>query len=121
MEEIQTRLYQWSQLDNQLKVLNKQSSLIRKQKEELQKQVIPILEHQQLTENTFSIPALKTTVLCKTQVSNDSLSYKYLLEIFESYFNSSEKAIDLLDYIKQNRKKQTSRVLKTTELIEDSD
>ena len=55
MEEIQTRLYQWSQLDNQLKVLNKQSSLIRKQKEELQKQVIPILEHQQLTENTFSM------------------------------------------------------------------
>ncbi len=121
MEEVQTCLYQWSQLDNQLKVLNKQSTEIRKKKENLQKQVIPLLKQQELTQNTFSIPALKTTVLCKPQHTSESLSYKYLQETFESYFDSSEKAVDLLNYVKQNRKKQTTMVLKTTELIEDTE
>lgn len=121
MDDIQVRLYQWTQCDNQLKEINKKASVLRKQKDELQSQILPILQQEQLTENTFSIPALKTTVLCKTHSTNESITYKLLQELFTSYFNSTDKANELIQFIKQNRKKQTHMLLKTTELIEMED
>jgi hypothetical protein len=113
MDELQVKIFQWTQLDKQLKEINKQSSEIRKKKEELQKNICPIIKDNQLESNIFSIPSLQANVSLKEQRTSESISYKFLEEKFNEYFKKVEEGQQLLQYIKDNRKKEVNYILKS--------
>ena len=118
MDELQQNMYQWTKLDKELKEVNKVASDIRKKKEDLQKQICPLIVDHQLEDNVFSVPSLQTNVSFKEQKTSESMSYKFLEEKFTDYFNSPEECSALLTYLKENRKKGTTFVLKSSVLEE---
>ena len=118
MDELQKQLIQWTKLDKELKEVNKLASEIRKQKDSLQKQLCPLIQENNLEENIFSIPSLKTDITFKEQKTSESISYKFLEEKFTDYFNSPDECSALLTYLKENRKKGSTFVLKSSVLEE---
>jgi len=118
MDELQKQLIQWTKLDKELKEVNKLASEIRKQKDSLQKQLCPLIQENNLEENIFSIPSLKTDITFKEQKTSESMSYKFLEEKFNNYFESPDDCLKLLQYLKDNRKKETTYVLKSSEIKE---
>ena len=118
METLQKNLFQWSKLDKELKELNKQCSEIRKKKEKLQSKICPLIQSEQLEDNIFSIPSLNTNICYKEQKTSESMSYKFLEEKFNEFFDTPDKAAILLQYIKDNRKQEVSHVLKSSLLKE---
>jgi DNA repair ATPase RecN len=117
MDTLQKNLYQWTKLDLELKELNKKSSEIRNKKDILQSKISPIIKSEKLEDNIFSIPALQTNILFKEQKTCESLSYKFLEEKLNDYFDTPEKTGLLIQYLKDNRKAETSYVLKSNHLI----
>lgn len=119
MDELQIQIFQWTQLDKELKKINKKGSEIRKKKEELQGNICPLIQENKLEDNIFSIPSLQSNVSFKEQKTSESISYKFLEDKFNDYFKSPEEAQKLLQYIKDNRKKEVNYVLKSFEIKED--
>ena len=119
MDTLQKNLLQWTKLDIELKELNKKCSDIRKKKDILQSRVCPVIQSENLEDNIFSIPSLQTNILLKEQKTSESLSYKYLEEKLTDYFDTPEKTGLLIQYLKDNRKTETSYVLKSNLLKEE--
>ena len=121
MDELQQNMYQWTKLDKELKEINKVASDIRKKKEDLQKKLCPIIQEHQLEDNVFSIPSLQTNVTFKEQKTSESMSYKFLEDKFNDYFETQDECQKLLQYLKDNRKKESSFILKSCVLKEDDE
>ena len=121
MDNLQQLMFQWTKLDKELKGINKQASDIRKQKEDLQSQLCPIIQEHKLEENIFSIPSLQLNVTFKEQKTSESMSYKFLEEKFNDYFETPEDCLKLLQYLKDNRKKETTFVLKSSGIKEEDE
>jgi len=119
MDTLQKNLLQWTKLDIELKELNKKCSDIRKKKDILQSRVCPVIQSENLEDNIFSIPALQTNILLKEQKTTESLSYKFLEDKLNDYFDTPEKTGLLIQYLKDNRKTETSYVLKSNLLKEE--
>ena len=117
MDTLQKNLLQWTKLDKELKELNKQCAEIRKKKEKLQSKICPLIQSEQLEDNIFSIPSLNTNICYKQQKTSESMSYKFLEEKLNDFFDTPDKSAILLQYIKDNRKQEISHVLKSS-LIE---
>jgi len=113
MEDLHVLMFQWTKLDKGLKEFNQQSALIRKQKDDLQKQICPLIQEHKLQDNVFSIPSLQTNVSFKEHKTYESISYKFLEEAFNEYFDTPEEALTLLQCLKDRRKKDSMFVLKS--------
>lgn len=118
MDELQFQIFQWTQLDKQLKKINKKASEIRKQKEELQGNICPLIQENKLEDNIFSIPSLQANVSFKEQKVSESISYKFLEEKFNEYFKTVEEGQQLLQYLKDNRKREVNYILKSMDTKE---
>lgn len=121
MENLQKLLIQWTKLDKDLKNINRMASDIRKQKDDIQNQLCPFIKEHQLEDNIFSIPSLQTNVSLKEQKVSESMSYKFLEEKFNDYFKTQEECLKLIQYLKDNRKKETSFVLRSSILKGDDE
>tara|TARA_B110001469_G_scaffold127138_1_gene146861 strand:- start:1080 stop:1439 length:360 start_codon:yes stop_codon:yes gene_type:complete len=113
MDNIQQYIVDWVKTDKQLKQLNKESGDLRKQKDTIQCNLLPLIQENNLQENVFSIPALNVDISCKESSTYETISYKYLEEKFNDYFDTYEEANKLLIYLKENRKKNTFISLKS--------
>tara|TARA_Y100000389_G_scaffold203111_1_gene250488 strand:+ start:238 stop:603 length:366 start_codon:yes stop_codon:yes gene_type:complete len=121
MDQLQTLMFQWTKLDKELKDVNKQASNIRKQKDELHKKLCPIIQQNNLQDNMFSIPTLETNVMLKEQKVSESISFKFLEDKLNTYFETQDECLQLIQYLKDNRKKETSFVLKSSEIVPDDE
>ena len=121
MDELQQNMYQWTKLDKELKEVNKTAATIRKQKDDIQKQLCPFIKEHQLEDNVFSIPSLQMNVSLKEQKTSESMSYKFLEDKFNDYFETQDECQKLLQYLKDNRKKESSFILKSCVLKEDDE
>jgi hypothetical protein len=119
MDDLQQYMFQWTKLDKELKEVHKVAADIRKQKDDLHKKLCPLIQDHQLEENVFSIPSLETNVTFKEQKVSESLSYKFLEEKFTGYFDTQEEGSKLLQYLKDNRKRENSFVLKSSRIGEE--
>ena len=121
MENLQKLMLQWTRLDKELKEVNKIASDIRKQKEDIQKQLCPLIQEHNLEDNVFSIPSLQTNVTFKEQKTSETISYKFLEGKFNDYFETQEECLKLIQYLKDNRKKETTFVLKSSGIKEEDE
>jgi hypothetical protein len=118
MDMLQKHLLQWTKLDKDLKQVHKVAADIRKQKDILQSKICPVIQSEQLEDNIFSIPSLQTNICFKEHKTSESLSYKFLEDKCNGYFDSPDKTQMLLQYLKDNRKQESSYVLKSSVLKE---
>ena len=118
IEVLQKDLLMWTKLDVELRDLTKKCAEIRKKKDILQSRICPIIQSENLEDNIFSIPALQTNVLFKEQSTSETLSYKFLEEKLNEFFDTPDKTPTLLQYLKENRKQSKTYVLKSSLLKE---
>ena len=121
MEDLQQIMFEWTLLDKGLRKLNKKTTVIRKKKDDLQKILCPLIQENKLEDNLFSIPSLQTNISFKEQKTSESISYKFLEEKFNDYFETQDECLKLLQYLKDNRKKESSYVLKSSVLKDDEE
>lgn len=114
MESLQRNLLQWSRLDKEIKEMNDQIKVLRKKRDILQSKICPVIQSEDLNDNIFSIPSLQMNVVFKEQKISESMSYKFLEEKLNAYFDKPEQTQVLLQYLKDNRKQEITHTLKST-------
>ena len=108
-------IVKWIHYDNKLKEYNEKSKRLREEKEKLSEK---IFEHYEVYNKdksdlpTFNVEPLKTRVGVHKSNHYESLNYKFLTECLREYFDSEEKAKDILVFIRDRRSLETKVTLK---------
>jgi len=118
MEELKQLMLEWTKLDSELKELNKKCAKVRQNKDVIHKLLLETIQTNKLQDNIFSIPSLKTNVVYKEQTNYESMSYKFLEDKFNEYFDTQDECLQVLQFLKDNRKKNKSFVLKSEEITD---
>ena len=125
---METKIVQWVQCDNQIKEYNdKMKGKIKPVKEmrdklgdEILKEInISQIEKSQIP--TFNIQALNTSIVPTVNNSYEGYTNKFLSDCFTEYFNSEEKAKELLTFMKNKRKVEKKYSLKRNYLMDLND
>ena len=125
---MESKIVQWVQCDDQIKEYNdKMKEKIKPVKqmrdklgdEILQEINISNLEKTQIP--TFNIQALNTSIVPTVNNSYEGYTNKFLSDCFSEYFNSEEKAKELLTFMKNKRKVEKKYSLKRNNLMDLND
>jgi len=121
---MESKIVQWVQCDNQIKEYNdKMKEKIKPVKdmrdklsdEILQEINISSIEKSQIP--TFNIQALNTSIVPTVNNSYEGYTNKFISDCFTEYFNSEEKAKELLTFMKNKRKVEKKYSLKRNILM----
>ena len=122
---MESKIVQWVQCDNQLKEYNdKMKEKIKPVKEMRDKlsdeilQEIDISNVEKSNIPTFNIQALNTSIVPTVNNSYEGFTNKFLNDCFTEYFNSEEKAKELLTFMKNRRKVEKKYSLKREVLMD---
>jgi len=125
---MESKIVQWVQCDDQIKEYNdKMKEKIKPVKEMrdklgdeiLQEINISHIEKSQIP--TFNIQALNTSIVPTVNNSYEGYTNKFLSDCFTEYFNSEEKAKELLTFMKGKRKVEKKYSLKRNHLMDLND
>jgi len=116
MDEIQKNIVEWIQYDTKIKDEAQKMKGYKEKRDLIGDSLMPLLEGNDLQEHTFNIPQYKKSFGCSESSSTEGMSYKFLETCFNEFFDSPDKSKELIQYIKDNRKKTTKRVFKCTDL-----
>jgi hypothetical protein len=116
MEE---KIIQWVQCDNKIKEYNDKSKKIKDIKNRLCNEICKDID---FNENKSKIPHYKLeglNIMITPQESNiyENYNNKFYKECFSEYFQSEEKAEELLNFMKSKRKVSKSFSIKRINLI----
>ena len=120
---INTLIINWVKCDIQLKENNEINKKIREKKNQLENDIIRYLINNKLTDKTFQITDINTSVEYTKVKEYENITYKYLEKCLESFFkgnikekNNDEIITELLKYIKLNRNVNEKEILKKTKI-----
>ena len=115
---MESKIVQWVQCDDQIKSYNDKMKEMRdKLSEEILHEIdIGNVEKSQIP--TFNIQALNTSIIPTVSNSYEGYSNKFLLECFTDYFDSDEKAKELIQFMKNKRKVEKKYSLKREVLMD---
>ena len=113
MEE---KIVKWVQYDDKIREYNDKNKLLKDEKDKLGVSIMQGLEIDETRNNKempqFKIESLNTRVLCHQSNNYEGLTNKFLAECFREYFDSEEKAKELLLFLKNKRQVNKKMVLK---------
>ena len=122
---METKIVQWVQCDNQIKEYNdKMKEKMKPVKEMRDKLSEEILQHIDIGNvdkskiPTFNIQALNTSIVPTVSNSYEGYSNKFLQECFTEYFQSEERAKELIAFMKSKRKVEKKYSLKREVLMD---
>ena len=125
---MESKIVQWVQCDNQIKEYNdKMKEKIKPVKEMRDKlsdeilQEIDIGNVEKSNIPTFNIQALNTSIVPTVNNSYEGFTNKFLNDCFTEYFNSDEKAKELITFMKNKRKVEKKYSLKREILMDLND
>ncbi len=125
---MESKIVQWVQCDNQIKEYNnKMKEKIKPVKEMRDKLSDEILQEINISDiekskiPTFNIQALNTSIIPTINNSYEGFTNKFLNDCFTEYFNSEEKAKELLIFMKGKRKVEKKFSLKRNVLMDLND
>ena len=101
------KIVQWVMYDDKIREYSDKNKLLKVEKDKLGTSIMEGLEIDETLNNSdmpqFKIESLNTRVMCHQSNSYEGITNKLLSECFCEYFNSEEKAKDLLLFIKNKR------------------
>ena len=102
----------WVLYDNALKKLNLQQKKLKENKELFENELLVLIKQNSLENLTLNIDNSKISL--NSSSTNPSLTYKFLEESFNEYFNDHVESKNLTNFIKRKRKynKKTNYSLK---------
>ena len=125
---METKIVQWVQCDNQIKEYNdkmkEKMAPVKQMRDKLSDEILQALNIDNLEKSqipTFNIQALNTSIVPTVNNSYEGYTNKFLSDCFTEYFNSEEKAKELLTFMKNKRKVEKKYSLKRNHLMDLND
>ena len=125
---METKIVQWVQCDNQIKEYNnkikEKIKPVKEMRDKLGDEILQEINISQIEKSqipTFNIQALNTSIVPTVNNSYEGYTNKFLSDCFTEYFNSEEKAKELLTFMKNKRKVEKKYSLKRNILMDLSD
>lgn len=125
---METKIVQWVQCDDQIKEYNdkmkEKIKPVKQIRDKLSDEILQALNIDNLEKSqipTFNIQALNTSIVPTVNNSYEGYTNKFLHDCFTEYFNSEEKAKELLTFMKGKRKVEKKYSLKRNHLMDLND
>ena len=122
---METKIVQWVQCDNQLKEYNdkmkEKMKPVKEMRDKLSNEILQEIDVSNVDKSkipTFNIQALNTSIVPTVSNSYEGYSNKFLLECFSEYFDSDERAKELIQFMKNKRKVEKKFSLKREVLMD---
>ena len=126
--KMETKIVQWVQCDNQIKEYNnkikEKIKPVKEMRDKLGDEILQEINISQIEKTqipTFNIQALNTSIVPTVNNSYEGYTNKFLSDCFTEYFNSEEKAKELLTFMKGKRKVEKKYSLKRNHLMDLND
>ena len=104
MSEFNSNIIQWMEHDNEIKQYNEKIKELKSKKYTLESNILSHIENNDLKGNIFNLPSYSSKLQYNNVKSYETMTNKYLTEKFTKYFNDPVKAIELLEFLKNERK-----------------
>lgn len=125
---MESKIVQWVQCDNQIKEYNdkmkEKIAPVKQMRDKLSDEILQEINISQIEKSqipTFNIQALNTSIVPTVNNSYEGYTNKFLSDCFTEYFNSEEKAKELLTFMKNKRKVEKKYSLKRNILMDLND
>ena len=125
---METKIVQWVQCDNQIKEYNdkmkEKIAPVKQMRDKLGDEILQEINISSIEKSqipTFNIQALNTSIVPTVNNSYEGYTNKFLHDCFTEYFNSAEKAKELLTFMKNKRKVEKKYSLKRNILMDLND
>lgn len=125
---MESKIVQWVQCDNQIKEYNdkmkEKIKPVKEMKDKLSEEILQEINISNIEKSqipTFNIQALNTSIVPTVNNSYEGYTNKFLSDCFTEYFNSEEKAKELLTFMKNKRKVEKKYSLKRNVLMDLND
>jgi hypothetical protein len=122
---METKIVQWVQCDNQLKEYNdkmkEKMKPVKEMRDKLSNEILQEIDIGNVEKSkipTFNIQAMNTSIVPTVSNSYEGFSNKFLLECFSEYFDSDERAKELIQFMKNKRKVEKKYSLKREVLMD---
>ena len=112
MSEFNSNVIQWVEYDNQIKQYNEKIKSIKSDKSTLEVNILSHIENNDLKNNVFNLSSYSSKLQYNSNKSYETMTNKFLLDNFTKYFNDENKAKELLEFLKNNRKFENKVSLK---------
>ena len=116
---MESKIVQWVQCDDQIKEYNDKMkgkiAPVKQMRDKLGDEILQEINISQIEKSnipTFNIQALNTSIVPTVNNSYEGYTNKFLHDCFTEYFNSGEKAKELLTFMKNKRKVEKKYSLK---------
>ena len=122
---MESKIVQWVQCDNQLKEYNdkmkEKVKPVKEMRDKLSEEILHEIDIGNVEKSqipTFNIQAMNTSIIPTVNNSYEGYSNKFLNECFSEYFDSDEKAKELITFMKSKRKVEKKYSLKRELLMD---
>lgn len=122
---MESKIVQWVQCDDQIKSYNdkmkEKIKPVKEMRDKLSEEILHEIDISNVEKSqipTFNIQALNTSIIPTVSNSYEGYSNKFLLECFSEYFDSDERAKELIQFMKNKRKVEKKYSLKREVLMD---
>tara|TARA_B100001094_G_C17579892_1_gene506885 strand:- start:29 stop:403 length:375 start_codon:yes stop_codon:yes gene_type:complete len=122
---MESKIVQWVQCDNQLKEYNdkmkEKIKPVKEMRDKLSEEILHEIDIGNVEKSqipTFNIQAMNTSIIPTVNNSYEGYSNKFLNECFSEYFDSGDKAKELITFMKSKRKVEKKFSLKREVLMD---
>ena len=112
MNNFNLNVVKWIEYDNEIKKYNDKIKTIKSDKTSLEVDILSHIENNNLKNNVFNLPSYSSKLQYNSNKSYETMTNKFLLDNFTKYFKDENKAKELLEFLKNNRKYENKVSLK---------
>jgi hypothetical protein len=112
MNNFNSNVVKWIEYDNEIKKYNDKVKSIKSEKSTLEVDILTHIENNNFKNKVFNLQSYSSKLQYNSNKSYETMTNKFLLENFNKYFNDENKAKELLDFLKNNRKFENKVSLK---------
>ena len=116
MENFNSNVIEWVNLDNNIIEYNNKTKSLKKNKSLLEKKIIEHINENELSDNIINISSLNTKIQLHKNNINEGITFKFLENTFLKYFQETSdnklQTKNLLDFIKKSRETNEKYSLK---------
>ena len=112
MSDFNSNIIKWMNHDTEIKKYNDKIKSLKTEKNTLETNILSHIENNNLQNNIFNLPAFSSKLQYNSNKSYETMTNKFLKDKFTKFFNDGEKAIELLEFLKNERKSENKVCLK---------
>ena len=112
MSEFNSNVIKWIDYDNEIKKYSDKMKTLKSEKNSLEVDILSHIENNNLQNNIFNLPSYSTKLQYNKNKSYETMTNKFLIDKFTKYFNDEDKAIQLFNFLKEERSSSSKCYLK---------